>query len=1139
VLTVTLPGVPPDIVTSPVLTGRVGEAYSYDVDASGEPAPQYALAGAPAGMTIADKTGIVSWTPGSAGDYDVTVTAANSEGTDSQSFSISVAPAFASPSFVSSPVTDAFAGGDYRYDADATGNPTPTYTLSENPPGMSIDGTTGVVTWTVGAVGAYSISIVASNEVGNDIQSFTLTVVDAPARPTIVSSPPVQGTVGQSYSYDVDATGNPMPSYSLSTAPSGMSIDTDTGLIVWTPASTGTFNVTVRAENAQGDDSQSFAISVGEPLASPSITSNPILTATVDRVYSYNVNASGNPNPVYALATAPAGMTINVNNGVISWTPAVAGTFDVAVEATNSQGSDMQSFAVVVNPAPTPPSITSLPSTQAFVGQPYAYDAEADGVPAPTYALTNAPEGMTIDSGSGLIAWTPSSTGSFGVAVRASNSQGNASQLYTIVVNQGLAAPNFQSEPPTTATVGVSFRYNALAAGNPAPTYALTMAPEGMTIEAASGLVTWTPNASGSSDVTIEASNSQGRDEQSFLVVVGEPLAAPQIVTAPATQTIVDIPYSYDADATGNPAPTFALLTAPAGMGIDNVTGLVTWTPGITGTYNVAIQASNTQGSATQLFALRVENTSTVAVLRSQSIEIIDPTTYIFEAIVSANGSPTTVTFQYGRNAVDETSILATPQPVVGLEIPIATTVNGLAEGTTYLFRVVAENNAGKTTGPISSFTTYQSTYEISADRPFGSGLDTLSYRLFSLPGDVDINAGATLDGDQRVDWNVYRDNGQQANYFEEFNGGALFRFRPGRAFWMLGRENWSVPEQTVNTVDLGRDGTFDVRLQPGWNLIGSPFLIPIPWASVKEKNPTLPATAKLWAFNGSYSEATELSPYAGYYVFNDQDTPLTLALPFPGLYPTPGKTAGATIADADMPRALRLTASTRDRLVSAAEVYFNDEAFAGADRLDQYAPRLAFAGLSLSIEPAFDVAYGALALEARPESIEGESFDLVLQTEAGEPVALAVGGLDAFLDRRVALLDVATGRLTDLHGRPELTLHPDRKATRYQLLVGSDAFVEARRRTTVPEAFQLAPAYPNPFSQSATVEFTLPEADEVELAVYDVLGRQFEVLLHGTQPAGFHQVTWDGANAPNGMYVVRLQSAGGPTLVRTLVKTE
>jgi lysophospholipase L1-like esterase len=93
--------------------------------------------------------------------------------------------------------------------------------------------------------------------------SYFLPVCSAVPSPAVITSNPVTlAALGQPYTYDVEATGNPVPTYSLITFPSGMTINESTGLIQWTPGATGTFNVTVRATNSEGIDEQSFTILV-------------------------------------------------------------------------------------------------------------------------------------------------------------------------------------------------------------------------------------------------------------------------------------------------------------------------------------------------------------------------------------------------------------------------------------------------------------------------------------------------------------------------------------------------------------------------------------------------------------------------------------------------------------------------------------------------------------------------------------------------------------------------------------------------------------------------------------------------------------------------------------------------------------
>ena len=78
------------------------------------------------------------------------------------------------------------------------------------------------------------------------------------------------------------------------------------------------------------------------------------------------------------------------------------------------------------------------------------------------------------------------------------------------------------------------------------------------------------------------------------------------------------------------------------------------------------------------------------------------------------------------------------------------------------------------------------------------------------------------------------------------------------------------------------------------------------------------------------------------------------------------------------------------------------------------------------------------------------------------------------------------------------------------------------------PVTFVLDQNVPNPFNPSTRISYTLSEAQSVQLSVYDLLGRQIEVLDSGVRPVGEHAVSWDASAMPSGLYLYRLETAGG-----------
>lgn len=422
----------------------------------------------------------------------------------------------------------------------------------------------------------------ASTDIGAD-------EIDGPTgnqAPTITSQPVLTATAVQSYAYQVlaaDPNAGDLLSYSLTTAPAGMTINA-AGLVQWTPtaAQAGTHAVTVRVQDQGGlFVTQSYSVTV-EP-AKPAVVGFTLRDANNDLVIGPLTNAAivdlrdlcGDCQVnVEATVTDPApGATRSVTFALSGATTRNQTNNNVPYTMPTTNGADF--LGMTLNPGPHtltatpysglngtgtagipltvsftvagPPVITSQPVTAAMVAEPYAYDVEATtltGAPL-TYSLPVAPAGMTIDATTGLISWTPAAnqTGNRNVTVRVTDAMGRfTNQAFTIVVADG--KPTITSAPVTTATVGDLYTYdvNATAAvpsGDPL-VYSLTTFPAGMTINAGTGVISWTPVLAqvGNRNVTVRVTDARGRfSSQAFTIAVS---AKPETITV--TQAIFHNP---------------------------------------------------------------------------------------------------------------------------------------------------------------------------------------------------------------------------------------------------------------------------------------------------------------------------------------------------------------------------------------------------------------------------------------------------------------------------------------------------------------------------------------------------------------------------------------------------------------------
>jgi hypothetical protein len=76
---------------------------------------------------------------------------------------------------------------------------------------------------------------------------------------------------------------------------------------------------------------------------------------------------------------------------------------------------------------------------------------------------------------------------------------------------------------------------------------------------------------------------------------------------------------------------------------------------------------------------------------------------------------------------------------------------------------------------------------------------------------------------------------------------------------------------------------------------------------------------------------------------------------------------------------------------------------------------------------------------------------------------------------------------------------------------------------TVVPEKFILHQNFPNPFNPSTTIGFNLPVKSNVELTVYDALGRKVQTLLNRELSVGYNETLFNAANLSSGIYFYRI----------------
>ncbi len=86
--------------------------------------------------------------------------------------------------------------------------------------------------------------------------------------------------------------------------------------------------------------------------------------------------------------------------------------------------------------------------------------------------------------------------------------------------------------------------------------------------------------------------------------------------------------------------------------------------------------------------------------------------------------------------------------------------------------------------------------------------------------------------------------------------------------------------------------------------------------------------------------------------------------------------------------------------------------------------------------------------------------------------------------------------------------------------------------KNLVPNVFQLYQNYPNPFNPSTRIKYSIPSNPNsskggslVILKIYDLLGREVELLVNEEKSPGFYEVNFNAANLASGIYLYRIQA--------------
>jgi len=478
--------------------------------------------------------------------------------------------------------------------APGTGTPTGNVTVSDGVDSCMATVAAGSCQLALSTVGMRTLTATYAGDT-NFSGSTSAGVPHLVECPTITLPGLPGGTASLAYNQSVAASPAGTYTYGVSAGalPAGLQLDLNTGAVTGTPSLAGSFSFTITATLTASPTctgSQSYTVVIACPTVSLSPATLPQATVNVAYPQTLTANpAGGNYSFAVTSGLLPTGLTLN-SDGSFSGAPTQSGSFNFRVTATGwGTCSAFRDYVLLVNCPPITLDQPTLPN--GTVGT--AYNQSVSATPAGTYNYSVSsgalPSGLTLNSASGAISGTPTTTGTFIFTISATLSGCTGSQSYTVTI--GCQAINFTTTSLPNAEAGVS--YNQTLEVSPTGSYSFSLVtgslPPGLSLNPATGQLSGTATATGSYSFTVQA---QGRDgcgaTQAFTLGV----TCPTLTVSPASLPNGTSGTAYSQSLSATPAGNYSYAktsgSLPPGLSL-SANGTLSGTPTTQGTYSFTV----------------------------------------------------------------------------------------------------------------------------------------------------------------------------------------------------------------------------------------------------------------------------------------------------------------------------------------------------------------------------------------------------------------------------------------------------------------------------------------------------------------------------------------------------------------------